>query len=304
MTQHGLEPKLALGFLAQNDLLTHEFKSNIGGLAEFDSSNAKYPNILKNLGNFDVYDLVDGYELRHDDSDFWAGNVYGTLVEHVRTGGIYALIPGEGALNVYSYNKTTDWPTEIATDIDDDWVETAVDSPVTRYGGVTDFSIDAWPHYRGCPLYFAARYVLPDGKVINAFIDTDSDGSWRLEGGANCAIVDGGPVPSWITLESLRDVDEDAIGNTDYYSFYMLNPTKAFYPQVLEIVTPEPRWVQEEEEFDEPGYKFLLQFGHSTIAGKVRLDADLWELSLGDSGDMYLFYKEETKEARVSYQCS
>jgi hypothetical protein len=296
MPEQKMEPKEALEFLIGFNRETEDFKYKINSLFEFDSSNAIFPNIVKNLGRFDVYDVLNDFS--GFPSSFARGEDFGVLVEHVRTGQAYAIIPDYAVLTVYGYEKTTRGPEKIRTDLNDAWISTAVDSLRTRYGGTTEISLDAWPHFRDSPLKFMAQYKLPDGRMIHAFANIDETGSWRTENGPNCALVDGSEVPSWITLQSIVDKEEEAV-NPEYYDFYMFNATKAFKP---ENVSSTPRWVQEEDIPD--GYEFMLQFGYSTVAPKLGTNPDLKALSLGDCGDMYLFYREDTQEARITWQSS
>ncbi|HSN50016.1 MAG TPA: hypothetical protein VLR52_02210 [Bacteroidales bacterium] len=297
MQTYKMDPKEALEFLVSFNKETEDFKYKVNSLAEFDSTNAVYPNILKNLGRFDVHDVVSDFS--SFPSPFARGEDFGVLVEHVRTGQVYAIIPDYAVLTVYGYEQTTMGPKKIRTDLNDAWIPTAVDSLQTRYGGVTDFNVESWPHFQGSPLKFMAQYKLPDNRMIHVFCNIDETGSWRTERGPNCAIVDGSPVPSWIEMKSIVEEEEAFDVNPEYYDFYMFNANKAFKP---ENVSPTPRWVQEEDIPE--GYGFLLQFGYSTVSPKLTANPDLRELSLGDCGDMYLFYKEDTQESRVTWQCS
>lgn len=289
LTEHDkIGPQDAAEFPANVDTPgAEEFQADLGATKEFPQKDAIFPNIFKNLGKFDFNDIVDAEDHYDFEFDEFGQTPYGTLVEHVPTGYIFALIPNEYPAPVFNYHDEKGWPTGIELYSDQRWEKTDLDFPHTRVGGSTDFSPVAWPHFNNEPLLFAAQYVLPDGKRIHVFVDDEGDDSWAVEDGANCAIVEGGPVPSWITLKPIEDPAD-----------FLRNPDKAITPvrDSGSKVPLAPLWVQGDETPNDVGYRFLIQFGND--AGNS--DGDFM---FGDSGDMYLFYKEETNEARVLWQC-
>lgn len=291
MSNYKFGPSDAMDFLMEDTPEVEKFNISIGATVEFDSTNSIFPNILKNLGRFDINDLADPDEERTDETPFGRGEEYGTLVEHIPSGIVYAVIPETYIRPVYDYDATTDWPTNIALSIDEPWTPVALDASGTRVGGSTKYIRKAWPHYNGCPLSFAAQYELPNGKYVHIFVNEDADDSWASENGANCAIVDDGPIPSWIELRPVENEDETILFRNAY---------SAYAPPVLETELPlPPSWIQGDETPEDTGYRFLFQFGDNI----PNLDDSEWEFFFGDCGDMYVFYKEETQEARASWQC-
>lgn len=298
MQDYKVGPADSMDFLMENTPEVEKFILDIGSTVEFNSSDTIFPNLLKNLGRFDVNDLADPEEEQTDSTPFGRGEENGTLIEHVPTGFIYAVMPEHYVLPVYDYDKTTDWPTNIVLRVDEPWVSVAVDAPGTRVGGTTDFSLQAWPHHKGCPLNFAAQYELPNGKYVHIFVTDDEDESWAPENGANCAIVDGGPVPSWIELKAVEYADEGV-------EVLLRTPNQAFTPPVMNADIPvAPSWIQGDETPEDTGYKFILQFGYGITTSNTYEGNDvLHDFFFGDCGDMYVFYKEETNEARALWQC-
>lgn len=264
-----------------------KFYMDLGSTIEIPQEDAIYPNIFKNLGRFDFNDIVDAADQYDFEFDEFGQTPYGTLIEHVPTGYVFALIPDEFPATVFNFNTDKGWPTNIEVESNQDWVETDLDFIGTRVGGSTVFSPAAWPHFKGSPLLFAAQYVLPDGKWIHVFVDDEGDDSWEIEDGANCAIVEGGPIPAWITLQPVEDT-----------GLLFRNPYSAITPvRDADSQAPlAPSWIQGDETPNDVGYRFLMQFGNDV----GNSDEDFM---FGDSGDMYLFYKEETDEARVLWQC-
>lgn len=263
------------------------FYLDLGSTIELPQEDAIYPNIFKNLGRFDFNDIVDAADQYDFEFDEFGQTPYGTLVEHVPTGYVFALIPDEASAVVFNFNTDKGWPTNIEVESNQDWVQTNLDFTGTRVGGTTDFSPVAWPHFEGSPLLFAAQYILPDGKRIHVFVDDEGDDSWEIEEGANCVIVEGGPIPAWITLQPVEDID-----------VLLRNPDSAITPvRDSDSKAPlAPAWIQGDETPNDVDYRFLMQFGDNSGGSGE-------DFSFGDSGDLYLFYKEETGEARALWQC-
>lgn len=266
-----------------------EFYLDYGAVKEFPQEDAIFPNVYRNIGRFDFNDVENADEFYSFEFDEFGQTPYSNLIEHVPTGLVFAILPNEFPSPVFYYDDSKGWPTNIVLESCVDWKRVDTDAQGTRVGGTTDFSLAAWPHFNGCPLQFIAQYQLHDGRHIYIFEGEDND-SWLLEGGGNCALVEGGPIPSWIELKPVRESDEITI--------LMRHPENAFtpvYPEYFNLPLP-PVWIQGDETPNDVEYKFLMQFGDNTGDGSE-------DFSFGDSGDMYLFYKEETQEARVLWQC-
>lgn len=303
MQKHTLTTKESLHFLAFDGTALETLQKRVGTVTEFDSPHTLLPNIVKNKGKFRASALSRKDRQPLNSLPFWNDEEPGFIIEHLPTQTLYAVIPSYGILTVYDYSVLLNGTiNSVKTDIDDKWEEISPEHKGTRHGGTTKFSIDAWPHYRGVPLKFIAQHMLPNGKLISIFVDVDNfSNAWRMEDGANCAIIEGGKTPSWITLESVRDDAEEKLNPEFYAQSFCCNPKKAFRLKASDEKM-EPRWVQEEYLPEEFGYEYILQFGYSTVATKVQEDKTLWDFSLCDCGDMYVFYNETTEEARVHLQ--
>lgn len=273
---HGKKPEL------------EEFYLDLGATKEFPQGDAIFPNVFKNLGRFDFNDIVDASEIYSFEFDEFGQTPYGTLIEHVPTGYIFALIPDEEPAIVYDYDDSRGWPTNIVVEPNTDWIPADSGSNETRVGGATNYSLDAWPHFDGFPMDFVGQYKLEDGRFIHIFIDEEND-SWKIQNGGNCALVEGGPVPYWIEIKPVEERD-----NTNYL---MRHPHKTFSPVRPDSKAPAaPSWILGDQPPTDAGYKFLWQFGDDVGDGTE-------SYSFGYFGDMYLFYKESTSEALVLWQC-
>lgn len=257
---------------------------------EFPQKDAVFPNMFSNLGQFSADDIVDPDEIYDFATDEEGNTPTGTLLQHLPTGYVFALVGDQYPALVFNFKTEQNSPTQIEITTDQRWVKTKIDAAETRVGGTTDFSAEAWPHFEDLPLLFAAQYVLSNGKRIHVFVDDEGESSWEIEDGANCALVEGGPVPSWITLKPVKDTN------------ILLRTPKTAATPIRDSgsgLPLGPLWIQGDEAPNDVNYRFLLQFGDSSSLGNSRE----MDTMFGDCGDMYLFYKEETNEARVLWQC-
>ena len=289
------------GFIFEdNDEEYQKFIATPGAIINTGEEDDEYPTVYENMGLFTINDLEgDSPEQFNggDTTEFDAGHISGALVKHLFTGQTYATIPGCSLRSVVDFDFKDGLYSNIRLDLlgEKDWTQVSTDFDGTRVGGLTSYNKNLWPHFEDTPLKFLGRYSLPNGKSIHMFFNWESDDCIEIEGGSNCALVDNGPVPPWITLKPL-EVDE-----TDFVEF----PNYAFTPIAPKSgIRPTPYWVQEEDIPADPNYRFLMQFGYSTIPNYDPSDFEFIDLMVGDGGDWYLFYNSETEEARILAQFS
>lgn len=146
-------------------------------------------------------------------------------------------------------------------------------------GGTAEgYPLVSWPHYKGMPLAYLARYY-SDGGTYFIFLDGPSnemDDSWQPEQGSNAVVfVAEGIVnaPAWITLSEVP------------------NPLERL-TEVHEVpVRDTPEWLQGDEY--QEGFRFI---------GQIDSDLDR-SLNIGDAhGVAYVFIDDNTRTGRVLWQ--
>lgn len=231
------------------------------------------------------------------DSDFAQNKVAAELVEEIATGDTFLIVPDDDRIHyMFGWGGEMSNPTNInLLPHGTVWDSVDINAKGPRVGGVKNFGLSQWPHFEGRPLNFAAQFIADDGKLIHVFVD-DRKNSNAAENQANCALVEGSLAPSWIELKSVE------------ISPYNLarNPLYAFTPRPIKSKMKQaPFWIQDDETPD--GFDFVIQFGHSIInfmnlphdhVNKNTID----QFSFKRKGDMYLFYRADTQEARVVWQ--
>lgn len=227
---------------------------------------------------------------------FAQGLALADLVEEISTGYWFVMPPNDEAVyHMYGWSGEFDNPDDVHVMQDTYvWDMVDIDAHGTRVGGVKNFGLDKWPHFEGKPLPFTAQYLTDEGKYIYVFVDQRRP-SQNAENQANCALVEGGPVPSWIELSSLNVSPSNGARN----------PLYAFKPKTPSQMRPTPINL-EKSDYPE-GYDFLIQFGHSMIQFMNVPSENVNQNTLNQfafpyRGDMYLFHNPETLEARVLWQ--
>lgn len=285
----------------KDELLIQNFASTQGATLITEDAHATFPPIYKNLSvitseqiSKDSQEIIDSFL---EDSDWSENTVKGALIQHEATGQTYFYAPG-----VYCLFPIADFTYETGVyeniilhpSSKDEWEKVSIDFDGTRLGGITHYDIKKWPHYKRIPLKFIGQYLLPDGRYIHMFSYIKSVLATSMDHGTNCAIVEGGPVPSWITLRPLAPWK-----NKNFVEY----PNFAFTPIPKESnIIPTPYWRQTEAIPHDANYRFLMQFGAITIPIEDDSQGEFDELMIGDCGDWYLYYNSLTNEARLLAQ--
>lgn len=145
-------------------------------------------------------------------------------------------------------------------------------------GHAEGYPLVSWPHYRGMPLAYLARYY-SDGGTYFIFLDgpeNQMEDSWQPEDGSNAVIFIAEGImnaPAWITLS---EVEEPLERLTEVHEL---------------PVRDTPEWLQGDE--DQEGFRFIGQ-----------IDSDLDKsLNIGDAhGIAYVFVDDDSQTGRVLWQ--
>lgn len=129
------------------------------------------------------------------------------------------------------------------------WRSVSVNYKGYKIGGLPDFAkletLALWPHIQHndeyIPLKFIAQIYLPDGSKGYVYTETDSADVDVIvkdllpENGTTAVIVEGRPIPSWITMKELLLEEE------------LLHDSEEAFTAKLNKLPLSPFWVQEPE---------------------------------------------------------
>lgn len=281
-----------------------------------------YPNAIKNHAIVPINNLhcKEAHEV-DENSDT------GYLIEHLATGLHYFVYKDQVSLDapawimdkeeyrqkalqekssyrtrgVIDFKGTQEKPHDIVLTWEEykRWHRSALDIPGTRIGGVplnsdgTPYS-GLWPYLKdGNRLSFLSQYELKDGRYIHIFIGHDFDDYdySEMEGDEDpyaCAVIEGGPVPSWIQMKPWEEEGLALVHPNDAYILERHNKE----------ILPAPEWIQDDYTPGTGEYKFLIQIGDTSDV------EDEMSFVWGDGGDLYIFADLETNRVQAIMQCS
>lgn len=277
-----------------------DFLNSLGSIINFEPDDAVsiYPNAIKNHAIVPVGNL-----LRKEEHEVDEESEFGYLIEHLATGLHYFIYKDEDGYRykgVLDFKGSKEEPYDIALTWEEHkrWIRTDLDSLGTRIGGIplnsngTPYS-GLWPYLKdGRRLSFLAQYELEDGRYLHVFIGNDFDDyDYSDEGDEDpytCAVIEGGPVPSWIQMKSWEHEGLKLVHPDDAYTLQRDNTE----------ILPAPEWIQDDYTPGTGEYKFLIQIGDTDdLDDKM---AFVW----GDGGDLYIFADLETNKVKAIMQCS